>query len=86
MPAATVADATQTVQGGMTLTPAHKQKWKNKPEYCFAREKENVFAQQKQSVPMSINDCVEMTMFLCLICFSIYTKMQGFIEECFLAF
>ena len=50
-------------------------------EYCFAREKEIVFAQQKQSVPMSINEFVEMTIFLCLICFSIYDKMQGFIDE-----
>ena len=30
---------------------------------------------------MSINEFVEMTMFLCLICFSIYDKMQGFIDE-----
>ena len=36
---------------------------------------------QKQSIPMSINEFVEMTIFLCLICFSIYDKMQGFIEE-----
>ena len=59
-----------------------KNKQKNyKLEYCFAREKEIVFAQQKQSVPMSINQCVEMTIFLCLICFSIYDKMQGFLDE-----
>ena len=30
---------------------------------------------------MSINQFVEMTIFLCLICFSIYDKMQGFIDE-----
>ena len=30
---------------------------------------------------MSINEFVEMTIFLCLICFSIYDKMQGFIGE-----
>ena len=30
---------------------------------------------------MSINEFVEMTIFLCLISFSIYDKMQGFIEE-----
>ena len=30
---------------------------------------------------MSINEFVEMTIFLCLICFSIYDKMQGFIYE-----
>ena len=30
-----------------------------KLEYCFAREKEIVFAQQKQSAPMSINQFVE---------------------------
>ena len=53
-------------------------------EYCFAREKENVFAWQKQSVPMSINDFVEMTILQCLICFSIYRKMQGFVDECVL--
>ena len=50
-------------------------------EYCFVREKEIVFAQQKQIVPMSINHFVEMTVFLCLICFSIYNKMQGFLDE-----
>ena len=49
-----------------------------KLEYCFAREKEIVFC---QSVPMSINEFVEMTIFLCLRCFSIYDKMQGFIDE-----
>ena len=30
---------------------------------------------------MSINEFVEITIFLCLICFSIYDKMQGFIDE-----
>ena len=30
---------------------------------------------------MSINQFVEMTVFLCLICFSIYDKMQGFLDE-----
>ena len=30
---------------------------------------------------MSINEFVEMTIFLRLICFSIYDKMQGFIDE-----
>ena len=30
---------------------------------------------------MSINEFVEMTIFLCLICFSIYDKMQSFIDE-----
>ena len=30
---------------------------------------------------MSINEFVEMTNFLCLICFSIYDKMQSFIDE-----
>ena len=30
---------------------------------------------------MSINDFVDRTIFLCLICFSIYDKMQGFIDE-----
>ena len=32
--------------------------------------------------PMSINQFVEMTIFLCLICFSIYDKMQGFTDDC----
>ena len=32
-------------------------------------------------VPMSINEFVEMTIFLCLICFYIYDKMQGFVDE-----
>ena len=50
-------------------------------EYYFARKKDVVFAQQKQSVPMSINQFVEMRVFLCLICFSIYDKMQGFLDE-----
>ena len=58
-------------------------KKQEKLEYCFAREKEIVFAQQKQSVPMSVpmSINVEMTIFLRLICFSIYDKMQGFIDE-----
>ena len=30
---------------------------------------------------MSINQFVEMTVFLCLICFSTYNKMQGFLDE-----
>ena len=29
--------------------------------YCFARKKEIVLAQQIQSIPMSINDFIEMT-------------------------
>ena len=41
---------------------------------------------QKQSVPMSINDFVEMTTFLCLICFSIYPKIQSFVDECAIFF
>ena len=35
----------------------------------------------KAVTKMSINEFVEMTMFLCLICFSIYDKMQGFIDK-----
>ena len=31
---------------------------------------------------MNINDSVEMTIFLCLICFSIYPKIQGFLYKC----
>ena len=31
---------------------------------------------------MSINDFVEITTFLYLICFSIYLKIQGFVDEC----
>ena len=34
---------------------------------------------------MSINEFVEMTIFLCLICFSSYDKMQSFIHESGLA-
>ena len=30
---------------------------------------------------MSINQFVEMTVFLYVICFSIYDKMQGFLDE-----
>ena len=33
--------------------------YKNELEYCFAREKEYLFAQKKQSVPMSLNDFVK---------------------------
>ena len=44
-------------------------------EFCFAREKEIVFAQYNQSVPMSINDFVKLTIFLCSISFSIYAKI-----------
>ena len=44
-----------------------------KLEYCFARE--------KKSIPMCINLFVEMTVFLCLICFFIYDKIQGFLDE-----
>ena len=45
------------------------------------KRKRNCFAQQKQSIPVSINQFVEITVFLCLICFSIYDKMQGFLDE-----
>ena len=31
---------------------------------------------------MSINDFVKMNIFLCVICFSICAKIQGFIDEC----
>ena len=31
---------------------------------------------------MSITDFVEMTIILCLICFSICAKMQGLVNEC----
>ena len=31
---------------------------------------------------MSTIDFIEMTILLCLICFSIYGKMQGFVDEC----
>ena len=31
---------------------------------------------------MSINDFVEMTIFLCLVCFSIHAKMQGVLDAC----
>ena len=33
----------------------------------------------KNTIRISINEFVEMTIFLCLIYFSIYDKMQGFI-------
>ena len=35
---------------------------------------------------MSVNDFVDMTIFLCLIRFSIYGKMQGFVDEGFYFF
>ena len=34
---------------------------------------------------MSINGFVEMTIFLCLICFSIYEKMHRFQDKCVFA-
>ena len=40
------------------------------------KKKEIVFAEKKQNIPKNINDCVERTMFLCLMFFSIYAKMQ----------
>ena len=52
-----------------------------KTRVLLRKGKEIVFVEQKQSVPMSINQFVEMTVFLCLICFSIYDKMQGFLDE-----
>ena len=48
-------------------------------------EKEIVFAQQKQSVSITINDSLAVTMFFCLICFSIYAKKKGFRDYCFLS-
>ena len=54
-----------------------------KLEYSFAREKEILFAQQKQNIPVSINDFVEMTIILCLIFdpfmqkFNLPAKMWG---------
>ena len=51
------------------------------------RRKQIILHSKKQSIPMSINDFAELTIFLCLICFSIYAKIQGFIDECaFLGF
>ena len=40
----------------------------------------NYFAQQKQSSTMSINDLVEMTISLHLICFPIHTKMERLLK------
>ena len=48
---------------------------------ALQKKKRIVFAQQKQSVPMSIHDFEEMTIFLCLICFPIYAKVQGFLDK-----
>ena len=41
-----------------------------------------IWGNLRNSVPTSINDFVEMNILLCLTCFSICAKMQGFIEEC----
>ena len=45
----------------------------------------SIYLQEKKKLlllfPMSINEFVEMTIFLCLICFAIYDKMQGFVNE-----
>ena len=50
--------------------------------YNYSIEKKKLcLHSKKESVPMSINEFVEMTMFLCLICFAIYDKMQGFVDE-----
>ena len=35
---------------------------------------------------MNINDCVEMTMFLCLTCFLFMQKMHYFRDKCIFAF
>ena len=52
------------------------------PRVLLHKRKRNRFCTAKQSVPMSINQFVEMTVFLCLIWFfSIYDKMQGFLDE-----
>ena len=58
------------------VSVTHHQDRKNELEYCFSREKEIVLEQQKQRVPMSIYDFVKMTIWLCLICFSTYAKVQ----------
>ena len=44
-------------------------------------KKEIIFANQKQSVPLRMKDCVEMTMFRCLICL-IYPGVQIFHRNC----
>ena len=49
------------------------------------KRKRNCFQQQKQSVPTSINDVVEMTVTLFNM-FSIYAKMQGFRDKWDFAF
>ena len=60
-------------------------------EYCFTREKQLVFAEQKQSIPMSIHDFAERTILLCLICFPLMQKFKqpaknwqenSFLKEC----
>ena len=55
----------------------------------LCKRKRNCFCYAK-SAPMSINDFVEMTIFPCLICFPIYPKIQGFVDEsvffCFFVF
>ena len=42
----------------------------------LCKRKEIVFAQQKQSVKMSINDFAEMTNLVCLICFPFIQKIN----------
>ena len=45
-------------------------------------EKKKLFLhRKKQSVPISINDFAEMTIFLCLISFSVCAKMQGIVDK-----
>ena len=44
----------------------------------LCKRKRNCFS---QSVPISINEFVEITIFLSLTCYSIHGKMQGFIDE-----
>ena len=51
------------------------------------QEKKKLSLHSKNKASQSaFNDCVDMTMFLCLICFSIYAKMQGFSDKCVFPF
>ena len=58
-----------------------------KLKYCFAREKKIVFAQQKHSVPLNINDLSKdyLPVFNKLIWLSISAKIQGFCNKCVFA-
>ena len=57
-----------------------------KQEYCFAKERQNVFEEQKQSVPMSNGDLVKITASYLLLLFPFMQNsswLQKMAGQCF---